>query len=420
LPTSWLRSKISRRSASKTRHPKSTNSKPRSKSTRAAYRKPRRPPRAPRTKDFDLRIAEAQQAALDLASINIMSLPRLLADDASPERLATLLRDQGGRMALASPEGDVFEMMAGRYSQGTSNLGVYLKEHAGDSIRVDRVGRPPEFVKRPALTLGLAVQPEVLRGLTSRPGFRGRGLLGRFLYSLPANLLGSRKVDNDPVPDLVKSTYAMNVKKLLALVSDESFPGEHFEPKTLRMTPKAQRKMRKFAAWIEPQLAEYGELGGMTDWAGKLVGAVARIAGVLHCIEHVSKVAGEKGPWDEAINYQTVDRAVEIGGYLIFHARAAYAEMGNDPKVEDAKYVLRWIERKGVDTFTKREAFEGTKGRFRQVRANQSRWRVRNRELGILPDPKRLARCLALGYTPISSFWLRVVGKTVEGGAIEA
>jgi replicative DNA helicase len=319
--------------------------------------------------DFDLRVAEAQQAALDLASIKIMSLPRLLADDASPERLATLLRDQGGRMALASPEGDVFEMMAGRYSQGTPNLGVYLKGHAGDSIRVDRVGRPPEFIKRPALTLGLAVQPEVLRGLTSRPGFRGRGLLGRFLYSLPKNLLGSRKTNADPVPALIKATYAKNVKKLLDMAPDESIPGENIEPKILRMNPDAQRKMREFAAWIEPQLAEYGELGGMADWAGKLAGAVARIAGVLHCIEHVSKEAGEKDPWDEDINYQTVDRAVEIGGYLIFHARAAYAEMGTDPKVEEAKYVLRWIERKGVDTFTQREAFEGTKGRFRRVTA---------------------------------------------------
>jgi hypothetical protein len=319
--------------------------------------------------DLDLLTAEALQAAQDLASIKAPVQPRLLADDASPERLATLLRDHGGRMALASPEGDVFEMMAGRYSQGSPNLGVYLKGHAGDSIRVDRVGRPPEFVKRPALTLGLAVQPEVLRGLTSRPGFRGRGLLGRFLYSLPENLLGSRKVDNDPVPDLVKSTYAMNVKRLLALVSDEPVTGESIEPKILRMAPDAQRKMREFAAWIEPQLAESGELGGMTDWAGKLAGAVARIAGVLHCMECVSKGTGGRKPWEEKISDDIVERAVKIGRYLIPHAQAAFAEMGTDPTVEEAKHVLRWIERKGVDTFTKREAFEGTKGRFRRVTA---------------------------------------------------
>ena len=67
-----------------------------------------------------------------------------------------------------------------------------------------------------------------------------------------------------------------------------------------------------------------------------------------------------------------VERAVKIGRYLIPHAQAALAEMGTDPTVEEAKHVLRWIERKGVDTFTKREAFEGTKGRFRRVTALES------------------------------------------------
>jgi len=319
--------------------------------------------------DLDLLTADALQAAQDFASIKVPAQPRLLADDASPERLATLLRDQGGRMALASPEGDVFDMMAGRYSQGVPNLGVYLKGHAGDTLRVDRVGRSSEYVKRPAITLALAVQPDVLRGLGNHPTFRGRGLLGRLLYSLPEILLGHRKDDADPVPSVVKATYAKNVKKLLNMLPDEPIPGESIEPKILRMDGDAQRKMREFVAWIEPQLAEFGELGAMTDWAGKLAGAVARIAGVLHCMECVSKGAGGGKPWDENISADTVERAVKIGRYLIPHARAAYAEMGTDPMVEEAKHVLRWIERKGVETFTKREAFEGTKGRFRRVTA---------------------------------------------------
>jgi|SRR5215208_270970 len=53
-------------------------------------------------------------------------------------------------------------------------------------------------------------------------------------------------------------------------------------------------------------------------------------------------------------------------------------------------------------------------------RANRFHQRARNRELGVLPDPNRLASWLALGYTLILSFCLRAVGKTVEGGALEA
>ena len=42
---------------------------------------------------------------------------------------------------------------------------MYLRGHAGDTIRVDRVGREPVLVEDPALTLALTVQPEVLRQL---------------------------------------------------------------------------------------------------------------------------------------------------------------------------------------------------------------------------------------------------------------
>jgi hypothetical protein len=124
----------------------------------------------------DRLLADAVAAAQAAAAIHVPPVPRMLADDATPEALASLLADHG-RIALLSPEGGVFDMMAGRYSSNGPNLDVYLKGHAGDPIRIDRKGRPPEFVDRPALTIGLAVQPEVLRTLKDQPGFRGRGLL---------------------------------------------------------------------------------------------------------------------------------------------------------------------------------------------------------------------------------------------------
>jgi putative DNA primase/helicase len=140
-------------------------------------------------------LADAIAAARRAAGIQVPAPPRLLVDDATPEALASLLAEQGGRIALLSPEGDVFDMMAGCYAQGGGpNLGVYLTGHAGDPLRVDRKGRPPEHVDRPVLTVGLAVQPEVLRQIADRPGFRGRGLLARFLWALPAGTVGRRQV----------------------------------------------------------------------------------------------------------------------------------------------------------------------------------------------------------------------------------
>lgn len=310
---------------------------------------------------LDTLTAEAMQAASDLDSIKVPAQPRLLVDDASPERLTTLLAEQGGRIALMSAEGGVFDMMAGRYSQGVPNLDVYLKGHAGDALRVDRVERPSDYIQSPALTLGLAIQPNVLRGLANKPGFRGRGLLGRCLYAMPRYTLGKRTIRPKAVPSHVEATYNARVTKLLEL--SPNLPEGERQAKALSLGPEAQEELERLLEWIEPKLAEDGEFGDMTDWAGKLAGAVARIAGILHMFEY----AEEKEPWQFEVSADTFRRAVKIGDYLVLHAKYALAFMGSDATVEEAKYILRWVEKKACQRFTKREAFEGTKGRFGKV-----------------------------------------------------
>lgn len=74
-------------------------------------------------------------------------------------------------------------------------------------------------------------------------------------------------------------------------------------------------------------------------------------------------------PWAQPISGSTMRSAVRIGEYLIPHARAAFALMGADPVVEDAKFVLNWIVRKEREAFSERNAFEGTKSRFKKVDA---------------------------------------------------
>lgn len=296
-----------------------------------------------------------------LRGVSVPTCPRFSVDDITPERLVTHIREQGGRIAVLSPEGDIFDLMAGRYSSsGIPNFGVFLRGHAGDDIRVDRVNRSSEFVRRPALTMGLAVQPEVLIGLVDKPGFRGRGLLGRFLYALPRDLLGRRRVDTSPVPEAVRADYERTVLTLLALREVRDHHGEP-APHILRLAPEGERQLREFDAWVEPQLSEFGDLGSINDWGGKLTGAVARLAGILHMVEHAEL------PTPLPISDRTVQAAIKIGHYLIPHAKAAFQQMGADPEVEAAKHVLRWIERSGRKDFSKRDAFQGTKGRFKRV-----------------------------------------------------
>jgi replicative DNA helicase len=103
----------------------------------------------------------------------------------------------------------------------------------------------------------------------------------------------------------------------------------------------------------------------MTDWGGKLVGAIARITLLLHMAEHV----GSEAPWDIRVATSTVENAIKIGRYAIAHAQAAYAVMGGDEAVEGASHVLAWIEDKHVRTFKQRDAHRALQGRFERADA---------------------------------------------------
>jgi replicative DNA helicase len=303
--------------------------------------------------------AEAIARAAEAASLVVPPIPRWLVDDATPEALAGLLAVYG-RIALLSPEGDVFDQMAGRYNQSAGpNLGVYLKGHAGDLLKVDRRGRPPEYVERPCLTIGLTVQPEVLRGLAGRPGFGGRGLLARFLYSLPASLVGRRQPGAPPVPPAVADRYTL---ELQALAASLTTPAGDDDPALLTLDQAAEELLLGFERDLEPRLAAgSGDLAHLAGWAAKLAGATCRLAGLLHLAGHL------RDGWAQPIGAETFDGAARLAGYLVDHALTVFNLMGADPRVDDARWLLDWISRANLTQFSRRDAHQATRGRFRKA-----------------------------------------------------
>jgi replicative DNA helicase len=302
-------------------------------------------------------LVEARELAQEADTLQVPLPPRMLADDVTPEALVSLLAAYE-RMAILSPEGGVFQMMAGRYSQAGIGppLDAYLKGHSGDQIRVDRKGRDPEFAQHPALTLGLAVQPDVLHSIADQPAFRGRGLLARFLYAVPESTVGRRQVGAPAVPEHVRSHYHGEMRALCASLADLA------EPATLVFGGKADRLLLDFESDLEPRLGVDGDLGHIADWGSKLAGAVARIAGLLHLAEHLRE------EWARPVAVETVIASVEIAEYLIQHALAVFDAIGEDPGLSDARYVLNWLERHPRECFTVRNLHAAlSRGRFRQV-----------------------------------------------------
>ncbi|MFN6129057.1 MAG: YfjI family protein [Planctomycetota bacterium] len=300
------------------------------------------------SRELALRLSE------ELASEHEPSQPKLIADDVISEEAENLLSRQGGRLVVAGAEGGLFDVMGGRYSKGSPNLDVFLKGHAGDTLRVDR-GSRSVLVYKPCLTLAYAVQPEVLRSMASKPSFRGRGLIGRFLYSYPESLLGRRRVNAPPVSIAVSARYEELVRRLAAIPEpiDQSW--------LLRFDKDAAVQFLDWQREIESALGDYGALQQIGDWGGKLAGATARLAAILHLIE-----VDQSHPWEVVISRSVIDRAIQLAQWSIPHARAVILGLmgGDNTQIEDADHVRRWLMEKRIEEFSERDAHVHGRSRF--------------------------------------------------------
>lgn len=297
-------------------------------------------------------IVELQYQLSDLEREKVTPL-RLLADDVTPEALVSLMAENGGRMAVVSSEGGIFDIIAGRYSERV-NMDVFLKAYSGDRIKIDRKGRKQEEIDCATLTMLLTVQPAVLETIMGNTEFSGRGFLARFLYSIPQSTVGHRRFDVTPISQQIKSQYNSLLDTLLSIPDTG-------EARTIKLSPEAHAEAHSFFDRLEARLL--GDLSEVEDWAGKYQGNTIRIAGILHCCRHGKDAA------KQPVSLDTMKQAQTIGEYFLAHALGAFRVMGlSEPQEEkEAKYI--WKRLQTVDTMeiTKRDLFNLCKGRFEKV-----------------------------------------------------
>ncbi|MEV6785544.1 YfjI family protein [Streptomyces sp. NPDC051098] len=290
--------------------------------------------------------AEAVHLAQQADELTVPAKPQLVADDVTPESLASLLAEQDGRISVMSAEGEIFDIIAGRYS-GTPNMGVFLKGHAGDMARVNRQGREAQHVENPAVTMALAIQPEVLDAIGRVKGADGRGLLARFLYAKPLSLVGSRNLTPDLITEDTATAYAQRLSGLTMALADWT------DPAVLTLTPEADAVMLAYQKVTESRLGKGGNLAPIVKWASKRDGAVARIAALLHLATHPDN------GWALPIKAATMAAATELGDYFTAHALEVFDDMCADPAQEAAHQLLTHLKEQRLSGFTKRELFRG-------------------------------------------------------------
>lgn len=284
--------------------------------------------------------------------------PMLFVEDVTPETMQKLLSEQGGRMGVLSDEPGLFRILGGLYSGGGgASLEVFLKGHAGSALKVHRANRSV-FVDRPAVSMSLMVQPDLMADLAGSNQFRASGLMARFLWAVPVTNVGKRNVyDRYRIPNEVREAYNAAVLAML-----EGYPPEQGaldKPVTLRLDDCAEELWLDFAQEVEDQQGEGGPLDSIRDWTSKLPGAVARVAALLEL------AAG--GLARDTVGMEAMHQAITLARLLIPHTKAAFNLLGADALEADAIAVLKWVRGNGLEEFTQREAQKGMEARFRSV-----------------------------------------------------
>jgi len=295
--------------------------------------------------DVEDTLRELSKVVDQVEQIGDPHVPRLLADDATPEALAGLVARHGSIAILAAEAPIIDNIVGGRYdAKGSANLTLMCRGYTGEEMKVDRRGREPERLERPLITTLLTIQPYVLRNFVQNETARNQGLVGRFAYAMPESRLGSRAITGigraseelrRAWEDTVRHVYSC--RQLTQPTQPMPDPGcvgcvscQQKAVFILSLSPSAKSMLDALRASREPRLADDGDLRPDSDWIERDAGRAARIAALLHLAEKHNPAA--------AIDDDTMRRALLIADYFAEHSLAALRTP--DEKVRRALKVL--------------------------------------------------------------------------------
>ncbi len=302
-------------------------------------------------------LVEAQELRRQLDAEAIIYPPQLIAIDATPEAMCDLLVRNGERLGIFVAEGDPLDVLLGRYADGKPNLGIILCGFSGETYTVNRKARDPIDLAHPLVVIGLAIQPAAAQEMLESGVARGRGMVGRFLLIEPEGKLGTREFDAPPIPGDTQDWWNTIIHRLLEMprsadyvLDKEPVTRRECDPAVVRLTPGAEAVFRELHEVIEPKLSAYGELKDVTEFGGKLMGHIGRIALALHFL------GGHEAT--DPISGDTMRSAAAFSEFLSDHFLRIVEEAGRTEEECLNARVLAWLRRESRTEFNRSEFFK--------------------------------------------------------------
>ena len=267
---------------------------------------------------------------IDELTDGLLPDPEMIMGDATAEGVAQAMSEHDGREIILDSEAHFLNVLIGKAYQregGAVNIDAILKGYDDDTYSGNRIGRGSWNIPRASLSIGLGVQPKLLRRFVEDETSQDRGLQARGLFFRPDSLIGERTDEGGEIPDAVRQWWIQTVRRIACKVR------ENQEPFSMEFSAEAESAYRRFFREIESRLKS-DLCGPMLAWACKLVGNTVRLAAILSLIDGKDEVTGQM--WDAA---ETI-----VQKYLIPCARSLFG--GEDPFIsEDARKLLPYIRK---------------------------------------------------------------------------
>lgn len=243
---------------------------------------------------------EAARLAEEIESLPPLDLGRrYVSGDVTPEHLGKLLADNGCRMAQLDDEGQLLDMVCGRFSD-LPDLSPWLKGYNGDTLQTCRKGG--SYTARNASLAVLSLtQPDVLDQVVNKGRLQGKGFLARFLIVRCEAISDYR--ESVPVPQAIKAAYLADVQRMAGM-------GEL----SLTLSPSAVPVWR---AWDKrSREAAQAEWHSLADMGFKVNALPARLAVNLALLE--GNVF--------AVDAELLGRAIRLSEWFAAHLLAIFGD----------------------------------------------------------------------------------------------
>jgi putative DNA primase/helicase len=271
-------------------------------------------------------------------------IPSIVRTDDTSENLAYVLTYDWPSAGIISSEGGLlFGSRALKKDNVTATLALYNVLWDGGESRIGRKTGDSFTVRGARLSIGVQVQPEVMRNFLEGPEStaRGIGFMARCLFSFPASTQGSRPYKTAPKQMTCLEAFNTLVRQLLDV--EPKIEDGRLVTTTIPLSTDAKQIWIAFHDRIESQLAPGSKYETCRDIASKIADNASRIAAIF---------AATKGlPFTE-IDSQSMMSACSVAEWHLHEALRYFGiETPSEKKISGtAKKLEDWLIQEAVKT----------------------------------------------------------------------